>query len=132
MKYIIDTHIFLWLLFEPEKIDKTKLEVLKNPENSIYITSINFWEISHKFGLGKLELKGLKPDDLPDCALQMGIKILEIDSKNMASFHLLKRVEKHKDPFDRLIIWHCINNDFILVSKDGKFSEYSSLGLKVI
>jgi PIN domain nuclease of toxin-antitoxin system len=50
----------------------------------------------------------------------------------MASFHQLKRVEKHKDPFDRLIIWYCINNDFILVSKDGKFSEYSSLGLKVI
>jgi PIN domain nuclease of toxin-antitoxin system len=132
MKYIIDTHIFLWLLFEPEKIDTTKLEILENPENSIYITSINFWEISLKFGLGKLELNGLKPDDLPDCAFKMGLKILDIDSKNMASFHQLKRVEKHKDPFDRLIIWYCINNNFILVSKDGKFSEYSSLGLKVI
>jgi PIN domain nuclease of toxin-antitoxin system len=132
MKYIIDTHIFLWLLFEPEKIDKTKLEILENPENSIYITSINFWEISLKFALGKLELNGLKPDDLPDCAFKMGLKILDIDSKNMASFHQLKRVEKHKDPFDRLIIWYCISNDFILVSKDGKFSEYSLLGLKVI
>jgi PIN domain nuclease of toxin-antitoxin system len=132
MKYIIDTHIFLWLLFEPEKIDKTKLEILENPENSIYITSINFWEISLKFALGKLELNGLKPDNLPDCAFKMGLKILDIDSKNMASFHQLKRVEKHKDHFDRLIIWYCINNDFILVSKDGKFSEYSLLGLKVI
>ena len=132
MKYIIDTHIFLWLLFEPEKTDKTKLEILENPENSIYITSINFWEISLKFALGKLELNGLKPDDLPDCAFKMGLKILDIDSKNMASFHQLKRIEKHKDPFDRLIIWYCISNDFILVSKDGKFSEYSSLGLKVI
>jgi len=44
--YLIDTHIFLWLIFEPSKIDKEKLEILKKPKNKIYIANITFWEIS--------------------------------------------------------------------------------------
>jgi len=37
-----------------------------------------------------------------------------------------------KDPFDRIVIWHCITIDAILVSYDGKFEDYESNGLKVL
>jgi PIN domain nuclease of toxin-antitoxin system len=131
-RYIIDTHIFLWLLFEPEKIDKNKLQILQNPKNKVFITNISFWEISLKYGLGKLELNGISPEELPDKAKKMGIDILEIDTATMSSFYKLPKVEVHKDPFDRIIIWKCINDNITLVSKDRKFPEYEKFELKFI
>lgn len=128
--YLIDTHIFLWLIFEPAKIDNLKLEILKNPKNKIYISSITFWEISLKYNLGKLELNGLRPEELPTVAQKMGLEILEIDTNTMASFYKLPKVNTHKDPFDRIIIWKCINDNLTLISKDRKFPEYEKYGLK--
>lgn len=132
MKYIIDTHILLWLIFDPEKIDAKKLELLKDPKNAVYVSNISFWEIALKYGLGKLELQGLNPDELPDVAKQMGIEIHTIDTKSMSSIYKLPTIAEHKDPFDRLIINDCIHNGYTLVSYDSKFKQHESIGLKIL
>jgi PIN domain nuclease of toxin-antitoxin system len=132
MSYIIDTHIFLWLLFEPKRVPKNVLDTLKSPSNKVSITSISFWEISLKYNLGKLELNGITPDELPKMAEKMGIETQEISAKDMASFHKLEKNSKHKDPFDRIIIWHCITHEKTLISLDGKFDSYEEFGLKVL
>ena len=132
MKYIIDTHILLWLIFDPEKIDAKKLELLKDPKNAVYVSNISFWEIALKYGLGKLELQGLNPDELPDVAKQMGIEIHTIHIKSMSGVYKLPQITNHKDPFDRLIINDCIHNGYTLVSYDSKFKHYESIGLKIL
>lgn len=38
----------------------------------------------------------------------------------------------HKDPFDRILIWKCINDNITLISQDKKFSQYKEYGLKFI
>jgi len=132
MKYVIDTNIFLWLTFSPEKISASKMKVLKNPENEIVITPISFWEISLKYNLGKLILENTTPEKLPQIAETMGIDIEPIDAECLASFHNLPQNKFYKDPFNRIIIWCCMCNDYTLISQDGQFSEYQSLGLKVL
>ncbi len=132
MKYIIDTHIFLWLLFEPKKIPDNMVQLLRDATNHVAITSISFWEISLKYNLGKLELYGVLPDELPKLAQKMGLDVEDIGAEKMASFYKLPKHDKHKDPFDRIVIWYCINKDATLVSCDGKFEEYELDGLKII
>lgn len=39
---------------------------------------------------------------------------------------------RHKDPFDRLIIWQAIRNKMPLISQDSSFQVYKKLGLKLI
>jgi len=56
MKYLIDTHIFLWSLFSPEKISRHVAKVIKESGNRIFVSTISFWEISLKFSIIKLEL----------------------------------------------------------------------------
>ena len=131
-RYLIDTHIFLWLVFDPERVGSKKLEILKDPRNRIFIANISFWEISLKYYLGKLDLSGLAPDELPKVAQKMGIDTLEVNKEVMSSFYKLPKVKNHKDPFDRIIIWRCINDNLTLVSQDNKFSEYKNFGLKIL
>ena len=125
MTYIIDTHIFLWLTFSPERIATEKLIVLKDPQHKIVITPISFWEISLKYNLGKLVLQNTTPDKLPHLAREMNISIEPIDAECMASFHNLPVNRSHKDPFDRLLIAQAITEDMSLISSDPVFHHYS-------
>ena len=129
MRILIDTHIFLWALMSPEKLSPQIREALMQADQ-VWVSSISFWEISLKFGLGKLKLKGLKPEDLPKAAQVSGFKVLECDAQLFASSHHLPPIG-HKDPFDRLIIHTAIQNQLTLISEDSAFTDYVSQGLKL-
>ena len=132
MKYLIDTHILLWMLFKPEKLCPKMIEILENRQNRISIASISFFEIALKYRLGKLELRGVLPDELPDLCREMEIEIITIEPETLASFHHLPINESHRDPFDRMLIWHAIQSGDILISFDGHFDSYRKEGLEVI
>jgi PIN domain nuclease of toxin-antitoxin system len=131
MKYLADTHIFLWALLEPKKLSAKARKILLSQENSVFISVISFWEISLKYALGKLELRGVSPDELPDFASQTGFEILDLRFEDAASFYQLSRVT-HKDPFDRMIIWQALRNDMTLISKDKELAGYQKLGLRIV
>jgi PIN domain nuclease of toxin-antitoxin system len=61
----------------------------------------------------------------------MGFKLIDLGVKEAATFHNLKNVH-HKDPFDRILIWQAIKNDFTFISDDKNVKKYISEGLKVI
>lgn len=129
---LIDTHIFLWLAFSPEKLSDTTLNHLQDKRNQVSISVISFWEISLKYQLGKLSLSGILPNQLLGAAEQMGISVADITSNEFATFFQLPSVYNHKDPFDRLIIWQCISQSRTLVSYDSHLDSYIELGLRVL
>jgi len=129
MNLLLDTHGFLWSLFTPDKLSKEADREIKSPNNDVAVSVVTFWEISLKYALGKLELTGVKPEELPDFAAQMNLEILPITAAEASSFHKLPRLS-HKDPFDRIIIWQAIQRKMTLVSKDRDFKAYHKLGLR--
>ena len=129
MSCLLDTHAFLWTLFNPSRLGKKAADSIRNPEVTVFVSVISFWEISHKYATGKLELSGVTPDDFPSIAHQSGFDILPVAAADAATFHHLPRME-HKDPFDRLIIWQSISHKLTLISKDKAFAAYRKLGLK--
>lgn len=131
MNCLLDTHIFLWILFSPGKISKSIKGILADPEIVKYVSVITFWEISLKFSLGKIEITGFSPDNLPDIAIKAGFKILNLESDIASSFHKLPKI-KNKDPFDRMLAWQAINKNFLLLTKDKDFALYKKHGLKIV
>ena len=129
MNLLLDTHVFLWSLFTPGKLSKAVVREIKSPENDVAVSVVTFWEISLKYALGKLELTGIEPEELPDFAVQMNLEILPITAAEASSFHKLPKLS-HKDPFDRIIIWQAIQRKMTLVSKDREFKEYFDVGLR--
>lgn len=129
MNFLLDTHSFLWTLFVPEKLSRIVTQTIKSSDNDVAVSVVTFWEISLKYALGKLELSGVEPDELPGFADKMGLSILPISPAEAASFHKLPRL-LHKDPFDRIIIWQAILRKMTLISKYREFKEYRRFGLK--
>ena len=61
MKYLVDTHIFLWAIISPEKLSEKVQTILLDSNNTIIVSSITLWEISLKYGSGKLLLGKIQP-----------------------------------------------------------------------
>jgi len=122
---------FFWAVFDSPKLSVKSKEIILNPGNSIYVSAITFWEISLKYSLGKLELSNISPEALPLISQESGFELLELSAIDSASFYKLPNI-KHKDPFDRIIIWQSINNSLILISKDSSLQDYKEFGLRFI
>lgn len=131
MKYLLDTHTFLWTISNSKKLSRKVVKIIKNPENEIYVSSISFWEISIKTRINKISFDSLSPENLLPLAKKMDFQIIQLDAEEAITYHLLKE-ETHKDPFDRMLIWQSISRDMILLSKDKEFYKFKPYGLNLL
>ncbi len=131
MNYLLDTHTFIWSLIEKDKLSKIVGEIIEDNGNTIYVSSVSFWEIAIKFSLKKIILVGLVPEELPDYAIQVGFKIIPLLPNESASICRLSST-LHKDPFDRMLIWQSIKQNLTLISKDKSMHLYNNFGLKLV
>ena len=76
MNCLLDTHTFLWATMDPEKLSCRARVTILDAANDIHVSVVTFWEVSLKFALGKIELQGTTPEELPDAARQMGFTLL--------------------------------------------------------
>ena len=121
MKYLIDTHVIIWLAKDSFEIPMSIKELIENPENDIYICSVSLWEIAIKMNLGKLDLKQPLSELLSDIK-NSGFNILQIEDKYLSS--LLELPYIHKDPFDRLIISTALVEGLSIITTDENIKKY--------
>jgi PIN domain nuclease of toxin-antitoxin system len=131
MSFLLDAHTFLWAILDQKKLSPKVTAILQDPGNQVFVSSVTFWEISLKYSLGKLELDGIIPHELPGIARETGFDLLPLLPSESAGYHQLN-ADWHRDPFDRMLIWQAIKNDLVLLSKDKDVARYSSVGLRLI
>jgi len=131
MIYLLDTHVFLWAIIDPERLSEKAGTVIEDDENIIFVSAISLWEISLKYALGKFNLIGLEPSDLIGQAKGLGFDLMPLSPESATNNYKLN-ADWHKDPFDRMLIWQAIQQDITLISKDEDINKYKSAGLKVI
>lgn len=131
MSYLLDSHTFLWALLDQKKLSPKVLNVLLDATHEVFVSSVSLWEISLKFRLGKLDLVGVSPEELPVLAQKSGFDFLPLTPSEASEYHLLE-AGWHRDPFDRMLIWQAITHNLTLLSKDKTIRQYQSSGLKLV
>lgn len=121
MQYLLDTHVVLWWLTEPEKIHSKARKIIKDRANTIFVSSVSFWEIAIKKSLGRLTL----PHNLLEAVAIEGFKILPIMPEECLGVADLPFF--HSDPFDRLLVIQAKLNDLVIITKDTKIAEYPTV-----
>ncbi len=125
---LLDTHSLIWAVVAPEKLSARMRAVIADPTTEIHVSTVSFWEISLKFAIGKLKMTGCSPEDLVATARQMGLAISAPTAEESAGFYRLPKVA-HKDPFDRMLIWQCLQRRWTLITRDRGLHEYGAMGL---
>ncbi|GHV86517.1 twitching motility protein PilT [Spirochaetia bacterium] len=132
MKVLLDSHTLLWSIGKSDELSKRALVELKDINNDILISAISLWEIALKYSIGKLIIEKIDIQNIPEYCIRMGYTLIPLDPIEALNSLQLPFKEKHKDPFDRMLIYQCIRNGYTLLSKDRKFEYYKEDGLKYI
>ncbi|MFC1226075.1 type II toxin-antitoxin system VapC family toxin [Pedobacter sp. BG31] len=126
MRFLLDTHIFLFFVNGDYSISKKVIDIINNHDSEKYISVVSIWEITIKLNIGKLKLK----DDINSIYQLLekhGVKILQPSKSDFITYFTLPLI--HKDPFDRLIISQALTNDLTLITDDQYIVNYPNLKL---
>ncbi len=123
MKILLDTHAFIWLDFQPEKLTKKAIEVCQDTSNELYLSMASLWEMQIKAQLGKLKLKIPLEEMLALQQQENDLKVLNFSLAHIYQLQLLPF--HHNDPFDRIIIAQSMLENMTLISVDEKLKAYN-------
>ena len=129
MTYLLDTHALLWSIGQSDRLSPTARDLIRDRANEIIVSTISLWEISLKYGIGKLVLGSMAPDDVPGHCESLGFGIARLDPGDASSYHTLPRMVEHRDPFDRMLVHQCIRMRASLLTRDTRLACYEPYGL---
>lgn len=119
MSYLIDTHVLLWWLFNDPKLCSISRNIIKNPDNTIIVSSVSALEIAIKYRIGKLPEAEILLQDYEGLLEKIGFTSLFITTA-----HALKAGSlsiEHRDPFDRLLMAQAELEDLPIITYDSAF-----------
>jgi len=118
VKILIDTHIFLWMLSCPEKLNEKRRYELEFRSNEIFLSAMSIAELMNKHSTGKINIDF----DPIEMAPKTGVEIMSFSG--VEAMLLGQLPLHHKDPFDRMIIAQSLVNGLPVMSDDPKFLKY--------
>lgn len=130
MKILLDTHYLLWAFIDISKISPSVYTKLLADANDVFYSQASLWEIAIKYNMGKLSLKGMKPEAFYEEVKNSFLKCRPLKNDELISFYKLPI--EHKDPFDRIMIWQSIKSDYYFLSVDSQVTKYKKYGLKTL
>ena len=127
MKLLLDTHIWLWSLHEPERIGQRTERELDNPANELWLSPISTWEalILHK--RGRVRLKGDLDEWVADATARFRVAPLTHEIAAVSRRLSLPQ----RDPADRFLAATAKVLDLTLVTADASLlglGEIATLG----
>lgn len=118
MRLLLDTHVVLWALNDPERLSTRARKAIEAEENDIFVSVVSPWELAIK----KSRRRSLPSEDLE----------LELDRRRFVVLPVLLRHTRaiesmphhHRDPFDRMLVAQAVVDGMTIVTADRKLTEY--------
>ena len=136
MRYMLDTCVLIHLTTDQDLLARDVYAILKDYDNTLYISAETIRELVIQFNKGTLVSKFWKTADAMIDAIkeEFMVNVLPLKEEQMRTYANLRlnTAQDHNDPSDHVIISHAITNRIPLISDDGKFEFYRNQGLELI
>ena len=118
MRYLLDTHVWLWMLMDSPRLGPVTRECLASPDAQRVVSAVSYAEVAIKHALGKLAL----PCSVEHLKMLGRFELASFDVDSALNLAYLPNV--HKDPFDRMLVAQAKCSGMVLVSADEKVRQY--------
>ncbi len=123
---LLDTHAWIWLVSEPEKLSRKALAAI-NYAKQIGICPISCWEIATKAAHGKLAFDRDIRVWMSQALALPKFSLVELSAEIAITAGYLGQRGFRGDPADRLIAATAIQHGSELVSKDGRMRAFEGV-----
>ncbi len=124
--YLLDTHVMLWLLVEPDTVVAATRDVLTDPGNTLLVSAASAMEVATKTRHGKLpEGYAALVQGWPQRVDDLRASELPISSRHALLAGSL--AWEHRDPFDRFLVAQAIIENATLVTRDAELIAFTQI-----
>jgi PIN domain nuclease of toxin-antitoxin system len=128
VRFLLDTHVFLWLLGTPERVPEALRSDLAQPDNELLVSAASAMEVATKVRLGKL-------DSARHLLATWSARLQDLRAQELAvsTEHALLAGSLewlHRDPFDRLLVAQGLVENVTLVTSDGELRAVTGLRVR--
>ena len=124
MRFLLDTHLLLWALVTPDRLDAGTRDLIEDPANEVMFSAASIWEIAIKSALGRRDF-AMRPEAVTQAARATGFTELPVLADVAARVADLP--PHHRDPFDRLLVAQAMDELVRLYTADPLLPRYSDL-----
>jgi len=126
VNYLLDTHILLWILVDPDKVPRPMRRIVEDTGNRVWFSAASIWEIAIKHSLAKPDFT-VEAATIWKAARETGLEELAVTAEQALGVDALPWL--HRDPFDRLLVAQARTAGMKLLSVDPEVNAYS-LGVR--
>jgi PIN domain nuclease of toxin-antitoxin system len=123
MRFLLDTHAFLWWNEASPKLSLRAARLLSDPRNHLLFSVVSAWEIIVKAQLGKLKLPSAPAAYIVSRLEHYGIETLSLRLGHVLAAEQLP--VHHRDPFDRMLIAQARVEQLPIITHDPEIGKYS-------
>jgi len=127
LKYLLDTHIWIWSVSKPEKLSKQVFSILKDKSNELYISSISIWEFLVLLEKSRISIEDSVENWLNSAIGDANIEEIPIDREIVIESRRLTL--PHQDPADRFIAATAWVHSLTLITSDEKLASSNEISI---
>jgi PIN domain nuclease of toxin-antitoxin system len=122
MRFLVDTHCWLWAINSPERLQPAAVELIEGKENTVMFSAVSALEIAIKYSTGKLQLPELPEAFVTSRMVTFAMTPLPVYLSHALRVGLLPKL--HRDPFDRLLVAQSQVERLPLMTADAVIAAY--------
>ena len=126
MKYVLDTHTWIWWHINPNKLSNKVIKLISNQNNydELLLSEISPWEFCKLIEKGRLQIN-IPSEKWIEKALDMPrLRLCQL-SPDIACQSTTLLQPFHYDPADQIIVSTAILESAILITKDERLQGYA-------
>jgi PIN domain nuclease of toxin-antitoxin system len=127
LKLLLDTHIWVWSVLEPERLSVRVARQLTNPENEIWLSAVSVWELLLLHEKGRVRLIPDAVSWINDNLGRMNIREAPLTFEVALAISSLKL--PHNDPADGFIAATAKVFGLTLVTADDQLCKLADLAV---
>jgi len=123
VKLLLDTHTFLWFIFQSSLLSSAARAALYDKTNQLFLSDASIWEMAIKVQLNKLTFPKPFDQKIVEAMCRMQCSVLPIATRHVIAMATLPL--HHRAPFDRMLIVQSQFENCILVTHDSQIAPYN-------
>lgn len=124
MRFLLDTHVLLWMRGAPQLLSDEARRFVEDDGSELLLSAASVWEVAIKHAARKLDLP--EPPSVWLARVQIESAVVSLAMTEDDALVAAALPAHHRDPFDRMLVAQAMRHDVALMSADPMLLKYAA------
>jgi PIN domain nuclease of toxin-antitoxin system len=126
MRLLLDTHVWMWRLLDPERLSDRAERTLGHRDNDLFLSPISTWEALVLARKGRVALRPSPSEWVSEALRRSALTAAPLTHEIALRSERLDGFGS-EDTADRFLVATALEHDFVLVTRDRAMREFSAV-----